>query len=195
MRLFVALDIPDEVRDKLSSVCTQLKSSCPDARWARPDGFHITLKFLGHVENQKDPHKLDSIVSALTNATSASEEASPIQISFRGLGFFPNDHRPSVLWCGVEGSTNLADLASRIERACEPLGFPPESRPYSPHLTLARLGPQTRCPGLVSATSSYRQQSFGEAREANFHLFESFTKSSGAEYKRLHTFPFTKEAP
>ncbi len=107
MRLFVALDLPEEVRQELRDLIERLSKVCPDARWVRPEGIHITLKFIGHV----DAAKADSIRQALEPIRSDR----PVEMQFRGLGFFPNERRPRVAWCGVEGSSNLAKLAADIE--------------------------------------------------------------------------------
>lgn len=187
MRLFVALDLPEDVREKLSILIAQLKSEFPKVRWMRPEGMHVTLKFIGYVEEKK----ANSIAAALKKVRSAT----PVEITFRGVGFFPNERRPRVVWCGVEASENLAELAGQIEQALEPLGVEAESRPYAPHLTLARLKSPEGAGEIVHMAGELKPQDFGTARESEFHLFESILKPSGAEYKRLQTYPFVKEAP
>ena len=186
MRLFVALDLPEETRRALAKLIARLRPICPSGRWVRPEGIHVTLKFIGHA----DENKLGVIESAL--APVRSDE--PVEIEFRGLGFFPNERRPRVLWCGAEASKNLAKLAADAERALEPLNVPAESRPFVPHLTLARLQPgetnSGELEGLVRAAGEIETQTFGLARADEFHLFESVLKPSGAEYKRLRTFRF-----
>lgn len=188
MRLFVALDLPAEVRQELRNLIERLSKVCPDARWVRPEGIHITLKFIGHV----DATKADSIRQALEPIRSDR----PIEMKFRGLGFFPNGRRPRVAWCGAEGSSNLAKLAAEIEGAIEPLGIACETRPFTPHLTLSRIDPvkvrRAQIEKLVESAKKFASTAFGAARETEFHLYESVTKPSGAEYKRLQSFPFLK---
>ena len=188
MRLFVALDLPEEVRNELRECIEPLKKQCPSARWVRPEGIHITLKFIGHV----DPAQAESIRGALALIRL---EQSP-EMQFRGMGFFPHERRPRVFWCGVQASPSLAHLAAEIETAVEPLGVPRESRAFVPHLTLARIDaekiPRAQLGELVKAAAEHQDTPFGSAREIEFHLYESVTKPSGAEYKRLESFPFLK---
>ena len=119
MRLFVALDFSAEVRRKLSELIAGLKSQFPKARWVRPEGMHVTLKFIGFV----DEAKAESIAGVLRDV----RVSQPVEMTFRGVGFFPNERRPRVVWCGVEGSPNLAELAGEIERVLVPLGIEAES--------------------------------------------------------------------
>lgn len=188
MRLFVALDLPAEVHHRLRDLIARLTKECPDARWVRPDGMHITLKFIGHV----DPTKADAIRLALQPIRSHA----PVEMQIRGMGFFPNDRRPRVVWCGVDATPNLAELAAQIERSLEPLGIEPESRAFTPHLTLARINAEdvrrAQIEKLAAAATELENASFGSARESEFYLYESITKPSGAEYKRLQAYPFVK---
>lgn len=195
MRLFVALDFPGDVRDAVRELIEKLQPLCGSARWVRPEGMHVTLKFLGHVSAEK----LDPIRAALAGVRLSA----PVAMHFYGVGFFPNERRPRVVWCGVEASENLAQLAADIESALEPLGIAPEERKFVPHLTLALFnskGPDKRgqAPDGVDKLARHVQevkpQDFGSARETQFHLYESTLKPSGAEYKKLESFAFVKGA-
>lgn len=186
MRLFVALDLPEDVRLALRDLLAQLRPTCRSARWVRPEAMHITLKFIG----ETGPKKLDSIRAALVPVHSDR----PVEMRFRGLGFFPNERRPRVIWCGVEASKNLAQLAASVESALEPLGIAPELRAFVPHLTLARIQSPEGINKLVQAANELKSNDCGSARETEFHLFESILKPSGAEYKRLASYPFVKGA-
>ena len=188
MRVFVALDFPDAVRACVRDLIARLRPLSSGAHWARPEGMHITLKFIG----QMDPGKLDAIRAALTSISTRR----PVEMHFRGLGFFPHERKPRVLWCGVESSRNLAELASGIENALEPLGIRRESREFVPHLTLARFDSQCRRKGidkLLSVANELKSCDFGAALESEFHLYESVLRPSGAEYKRLAAFPFVRD--
>jgi len=188
VRLFVALDLPEAVRQAFRELISQLKKSSPNARWVRPEGIHVTLKFIGHT----DERNLESICAALAPIRSGQ----PVEMEFRGLGFFPHERRPRVLWCAVGASANLARLTADIGRALEPLGMAAESREYVPHLTLARLEPERISPAelqkLERAAEEAAGSSFGSARESEFYLFESMLKPAGAEYRRVQAFPFVK---
>jgi RNA 2',3'-cyclic 3'-phosphodiesterase len=189
VRLFVALDLPESARANLADLVARLKSEFPQSedakvRWSRPEGMHIALKFIGHV----DPAKLGAIRAALAKVRSAE----PVEMSIRGLGFFPNERLPRVAWCGVEASSNLAQLAAETDTALKGLSAPAEARPFVPHLTLARFSSPDGLKNLIAAAGDLKSHEFGSAREKEFHLYESVLNrsGSGSEYKRLATFPF-----
>ena len=191
MRLFVALEIPAAVRESLATLMKELsalekQSPGKKARWVRPGNLHVTLKFIGEAA----PNKLDGIAAAL----SAVRSGQPVELRFRGLGFFPNEKRPRVLWTGIGASPNLVAIAGDIERQLEPLGFPREKRAFTPHLTLARLEPPGISEGLRAAVRENGERDLGAMRAGEFHLIESKLKPSGAEYTTLHSFPFAAEA-
>jgi len=189
MRLFVALDLPEAVRSGLAAVIAKIEPIAPRAsgvRWVRPEALHVTLKFIGHIAGER----LLDFRAALTPVRSGE----PIKLHYRGIGFFPDARRPRVLWCGVQASPNLAELAAEIERALEPLGIARESRTFVPHLTLARLDSSANVRDLVRAAEGMEDQDFGAARETEFHLYESMLKTSGAEYRKLASYSSVKEA-
>jgi RNA 2',3'-cyclic 3'-phosphodiesterase len=186
VRLFVSLDFPDAVRERLRELIARLKAGSSGAKWVRPEGMHVTLKFIG----ETDPANLDPIRAALATAHSPR----PVDMNFRGLGFFPHERQPRVLWCGVEASPNLPPLAANIADALVPLGFPREERKFTPHLTLARFPDPKRVQEIIRAAEKLKSYEFGSAHETEFHLIESKLKPTGAEYTRLASFSFVKEA-
>ena len=180
----MALDLPQEIRGALLPPVEKLKPLVTAARWSRPEALHVTLKFIGNI----DAGKLDPIRAALATVRSDA----PVEMRVRGMGFFPDERRPHVLWAGIEASANLAPLAAAIERTLEPLGIPREERKFSPHLTLARLKDSRGAEKLVRAAGEMKSLDFGSARETQFHLFESHTKPSGAEYRKIESYAFVK---
>jgi len=189
MRLFVALEIPGAVRDNLATLIDELRaadasSARNKARWVRPENLHVTLKFIGNV----DASKLDAIRAALAEVRSESS----VELRFRGLGFFPNDRRPRVFWAGIEASPNLAPLANEIDARMEKLGISGETREFAPHLTLARFDPPGIFEALRAAAQKNSAREFGPLHTGEFHLIESKTRSTGAEYTRLSSFAFAK---
>jgi RNA 2',3'-cyclic 3'-phosphodiesterase len=180
VRLFVALDIPEEVRAAISALVAKLQSACRSARWTRIGGAHVTLKFIGEVPAEK----MEEIRSALA----AVPFPAPIEMFFRGLGFFPNERRPRVLWAGIEASAGLGVLAAAMETALEPLGIAREQRTFSPHLTLARLDSPKGLDRLHAGIAVAGPLEFGAAIAKEFHLYQSVLKRSGAEYTRLATY-------
>ena len=181
MRLFVALEIPRVVRDNLATLINDLRTAAPKTRWVRPESIHVTLKFIGEVP----PEKVADIRGALSGVS--SEHAA--ELSFHGLGFFPNAKRPSVLWAGIDASPNLQSLARDIERSLEKLGFPREQRDFTPHLTLARFNEPRPQPALQAAVEKQADQSLGRFEVAEFFLFESKLSPQGAKYRKLAAFP------
>ena len=191
MRLFVALEIPSAVRDNLAALIDELRKADSSAsknrrRWMRPENLHVTLKFIGHV----DDSKLDSIRAALAQVRSES----PVDTHFRGTGFFPGEKRPRVLWVGITSSPNLPSLAGEMDKRLEPLGIPRETREFTPHLTLARFDPPGISEKLRAGVLQNADHDFGSLRAGEFHLIESKTKPSGAEYRTLQSFRFAAEA-
>jgi 2'-5' RNA ligase len=180
MRVFVAMDIPEAVRTSLRDFVARLPQT-PGARWIRPESMHLTLKFIGEVK----PEAVEVIASALRTIPFSSTVA----IRFRGSGYFPRESRPSVLWAGVEASENLPELAAGVDRCCVGAGIEGETRPYSPHLTLARFKTLQGVDRLRKEITRIGPMDFGAAQIDEFHLFQSVLKTTGAEYTRLATFP------
>jgi RNA 2',3'-cyclic 3'-phosphodiesterase len=189
VRLFVALDLPDDVRRALDEFIVRLNRHCREARWVRTEGMHLTLKFIGHAIGDADTEKFASVRAALAGVKSDS----PVEMKFRGVGFFPNARRPRVMWCGVEASANLAQIVADMERVLEPLGIPRESRDFVPHLTLARFDSPKGLEPLLREVEELKSSDFGATRATEFYLYESVLHRSGAEYKKLETFSFVKE--
>jgi 2'-5' RNA ligase len=196
VRIFVALDIPEEVRAALDALITRLRPVSRAVRWTRIEGVHLTLKFIGEVQ----PEKVEAIKASLAKIrfpapTSAGSAWSPpkcIQMKFRGVGFFPNERRPSVFWAGVEVGAELGALASAVETSLLPLGIAKEQRAFSPHLTLARFKStdSSALNRLHQAISAAGPLEFGTGIAKDFHLYQSILKPGGAEYTRLATFRF-----
>jgi 2'-5' RNA ligase len=153
VRLFVALDIPKDVRAALRAFVAPLRQLCPAARWTRTEGQHVTLKFLGNVGEER----LELIRSVLAPVRSPQ----PVTMNFRGADFFPNARRPRVFWAGVEASENLAPLAAEVEGALVAVGFAHEQRPFRPHLTLARFPKAKSSASLLRALENRKGRAQG----------------------------------
>jgi 2'-5' RNA ligase len=182
VRLFVALEIPAAVRDNLATLIKELRNAEPKARWVRAENLHVTLKFLGETLSEK--------LEEIRNALSAVHSEQLVALDFRGLGFFPNERRPRVLWAGMHASPNVQSLAASMDQALEKLAFPREDRPFTPHLTLARFSSPRITEKLRAAIEQNMARESGRVKTNEFHLVESKLKPSGAEYTRLATFPF-----
>ena len=183
MRLFIAIDLPDSVRAALAREQACLRAACmgsADIRWTRPEGVHLTLKFLGEVAAAR----LQEIINALREIGFFD----PFEIGVRGFGFFPSTRRPRVFWVGLDAPPALGELVKKIRAAMEALGFPPENRPFQPHLTLARFESQHAQPALEAAVHS-GEAGFGRFIVSGFFLFESKLRPGGAEYSKRARFP------
>jgi len=134
IRCFIAIKLPDEVKRGLTQLEAQLKSgNQPWVKWVDPYSIHLTLKFLGNVAADR----IDKITRAMGEAV---QGASPFHLEVKDLGVFPNLRRVQVAWVGVSGEVDkLVQLQRHIESSLVPLGFTAESRPFTPHLTLARI--------------------------------------------------------
>jgi RNA 2',3'-cyclic 3'-phosphodiesterase len=170
LRLFVALDLPAAVKRSLEPMARGLG----DVRWATPDQQHLTLRFIGEVDNGA----VHDIVEAL-----ATVPAAPFQLTLKGIGHFPPRGEPRVLWVGVVKNPELARLKRRIDRALLEVGLAPESRKFAPHVTLARirapLSP-TRLGTYLMRHALYRSEAFPVS---SFHLYSSWLRADGAEHQ------------
>jgi len=134
VRSFIAIELSEELKQELIQLEAQLKlGKQPWVKWVDPYSIHLTLKFLGSIAADK--------IGDITRAMEAAAQGiSPFHLEVRDLGVFPNLRRVQVVWVGVGGEVDkLGQLQQRIESDLAPLGFAPESRPFTPHLTLARL--------------------------------------------------------
>src|SRR6267142_5220829 len=170
------------VRKNLAELLVELRALSSQPRWVRAENLHITLKFIGEVQVEK--------LGDIRVALSAVHSDRSVTLDFRGVGFFPNEKRPRVFWAGIEASANLARLASDVDSTLERLGVPPEKRPFSPHLTLARFEPPGLPEKLRATIQENAKREFGSFAVGEFHLIESKLKPGGAEYTTLETFPF-----
>jgi 2'-5' RNA ligase len=186
VRLFVAIEIPDVVRETIAELARELKVLDDFWRWPRAENLHVTLKFLGEIPQEK----LKSICESLRGVPCEW----PIRIKFGRLGFFPNEHRPRVLWLGVEAPPALSGMAAAIEDALAGAGLPREERPFTPHLTLARSKDGKLSEKLRAAMAKHFSASFGEMNASAFRLIESKLKSTGAEYTTLESFPGARQS-
>lgn len=182
LRLFVALDLPDAVKTTLAALRTDITG----ASWVKPETMHLTLKFLGDgIEESRVPQ----LTAALNTVQSA-----PFALALRGVGRFPPESRQParILWARLDAPPALPALASAVERALEPLGFPPEQRAFAPHLTLARLklaAGDLAAEQFLSQHAGLRSEPF---RVTAFHLYASLLSPQGATYQRLASFPLTE---
>lgn len=150
MRLFVAVPLPEQAGAEVASVLANLRGLGWPVRWIRDEAPHLTLKFFGEVTSDR----VDAIAEMLDFAT---RDMRPVAMTLSGATVFPGPDRPRVLCLGVDAEPGLELLQDRIERGAEPLGFPPEGRPFRPHITLGRVREGHRLPnGWLTALEQIR---------------------------------------
>ncbi len=179
IRTFIAISVPEEVKKRISDLQSNLKRYGAYIKWISSDSMHITLKFLGDVEESG----IDTIAEAVREASSSQQ---PFTISVSSTGIFPNIRRPRVFWVGVEkGKEILISLAAKIEKACSELGFDPEKRSFSAHLTLGRVKSLKNIDDTLSAMNSTGFQG-GSFRVEEIIVMKSELNPRGAKYTPLH---------
>jgi len=192
MRIFIALDIDDPIRQRIARFLEGVRGFAPDARWVKPESLHITLKFIGE---QSEP-AVEQIKLALGTVT-----AGPAEIQFHGHGFFPTAKSARVFWAGIESGPQLASLAAAIDDKTASLGIPKEERAFSPHLTLARAaggsssprwrkgdGPNRAFQHLQERIAALPTPEFGTMTAREFFLYRSQLSSRGSQYTKLARF-------
>jgi 2'-5' RNA ligase len=133
MRIFVALALDDAMKDALANIQRRLRPHIPDAKWVEPENIHLTLKFLGEIEEKM----LKDVVVCCENVADSHQ---PFLISLSEIGGFPSLSYPRVIWIGIaDGKEEVSLLAEELDRSLAKAGFPKEKRPFTPHLTLARI--------------------------------------------------------
>jgi len=182
IRAFIAIELPDGIRDGLARLIAGLKSHQPDVKWVDPAAIHLTLKFLGNVASCR----VDEITETITDAAAGIP---PFSLEIKELGVFPGLNRVRVVWVGVEGALDkLLQLQKRLETNLDILGFPPEERDFTPHLTLARVrdnaSPAEReeLGQLITATEV---PAIGSFNVRSVSLMRSQLSRTGAVYTRV----------
>ena len=181
IRAFLAISLNPEVRSSLESFQKQVKGLLPPIKWVNPQSLHVTVKFLGDVEeNRLEPlHRtIESVV----------QEFSSFSLQIEGIGGFPHLRAPRVLWAGISGQVEeLHMLVLHVEEALALLDFPMETKPFHSHLTLARIRENSRDVGVALSQSNALapQKFFGKLNVTQLSLFRSELKPTGAIYHRL----------
>jgi 2'-5' RNA ligase len=192
MRIFIALDIDDAIRQRIQRFMEGVSGFAPDARWVRPESLHVTLKFIG----EKPIETVEEIKRALSGIRTES-----IEITFRGYGFFPTAKAARVFWVGIESGPQLASLAKTVDEATFALGIPKEDHPFAPHLTLARGGGRSGAPRwrkddtpnknfqrLQEKLAALPTPDFGTMAAHEFFLYQSQLSRGGSRYTKIARF-------
>jgi len=184
MRLFTGLSLAPSVIEKLSAVLEQLRRTAP-IQWSPIDNLHITCRFIGAWPEER----ADDIRAALKTVTVAA----PVPIAISRFGFFPNPPHPHFLFAGVQVGPQLQTLVSAIDQALLPLGLAAETRPYSPHVTLARIKAEDDIRALRERIAAITDFDFGSFEAREFHLYESILSARGSVYTKQATYDLMRE--
>ena len=186
LRAFIAIEIPAEIKKAIAYQTAGLQTTTGRAvRWVSAENTHLTLKFIGELS--------DASVGLLSQVLQAEcSQFEPFEISVRGIGSFPSRHRPRVIWVGLDAPPELTRLQTRIEAAAARLGYAPEERPFSPHLTVGRVREQASVEEMNKIEAGLAALKVGElgcftARSVT--LFKSDLRPSGPIYTPLFGAP------
>ncbi len=193
MRIFIGIDLDNEIRNRIARVLEGVRGFAPEARWVRPESLHVTLKFIG----EQKPEQVEAIRERLRRV-----EGPSIEIRIAGYGFFPTARSPRVFWVGIEAGPELAQLAVDIDAAVSELGIPREERAFSPHLTLARGGggsgspkwrkgdrPNSDFAVVDKHLAAMPALDFGAMTAREFILYQSQLSPGGSKYTKLQRYP------
>jgi 2'-5' RNA ligase len=183
IRSFIAIELPDDIKQALAELQASLQTEkYPSVKWVDPGSIHLTLKFLGSIA----ANKTGDIIGAMEEA---ARDIAPFSLEVKGLGVFPNFKRVRVVWVGMGGDiATLKLLQQRIESGLVPLGFARESRPFTPHLTLARVrervspGEQQNFGQVIASASFETAYNFAVDR---INLMHSQLTTAGAIYSHI----------
>ena len=186
-RVFIAVPLSDEIKKGLGEVIVNLRETGADIKCVRPENVHLTLKFLGQVEEMKLTNIKKSMGNALQNITT-------FDIILSGVGAFPGKNSPRVVWVGVKaGGEQLCEIHDRIEEDLAAAGFEKETRKYHSHLTLARVKSARNRKALISWLELNENLNAGSMRASEIVLMESRLKREGAEYLPLEVVTLKEE--
>jgi 2'-5' RNA ligase len=187
LRAFIAVELPPEIHKAIESKTAPIRAALNASliRWVPSANIHLTLKFLGDVS----PANLEMLSQMLTVEVAKHQV---FEMEFEGLGAFPNPRRPRVIWIGIQAPAGLEALQHRIEAAAATMGYPPDKRPFSPHLTIGRVKQKVNAAGMQKIRSALEENqvgSLGTTLVTAMHLFKSDLKPTGAVYTRLFSAP------
>lgn len=183
MRLFIAINLPADVRRSLWETAQPLRARSYPVKWVEADSIHLTLKFLGDVGETREPEIRAAIDAAVRGAR-------PFRMMISGFGAFPSPANPRVIWAGCEPAPPLEILQHRMEQEMERLSFPLEGRAFRPHLTLGRAGRGARAADFRDAEDALTSLDFtAEVLVETVDLMESHLTPRGAQYQRRYAAP------
>ncbi len=183
MRLFLAINFPDALRQAMHAAAAPLREAAPDVGWTGADRLHLTVKFLG----EQAPELVEPLAREVGRAAA---RFGALPVSLGRVGAFPNFRRPRVVWIGVDGEGKLELLHHEVEVACQALGFEPEGRPFRPHVTLGRVrGAAHPSLGAALAAAARAVRFRADAEVESVDVMRSEPAPGGSRYTRLAAAP------
>ena len=186
MRTFIAIELSDEIKDALDRIESHLKYSGADVKWVAEENIHLTLKFLGEIDEKKC-EKVKAALDEIAKSTASFE------ISLKDIGAFPKIEFPRVIWAGLDkGAKESTELAAKIDEALSAIGFDRETRPFAAHLTIGRVRSPKNKAELKEKMDSCILQPTPYTQTVIFvSLFHSKLTPTGPIYTKLHEARFT----
>jgi 2'-5' RNA ligase len=184
MRAFIAISLPKEIRDFLSNIQNQLKSCGADVRWVQPQNIHLTLKFLGEI-NEGQLNKINVIIEEVT------KKLPPFTISINSIGAFPRTSSPKVIWAGIQkGDSKVKIIANELEEriADADIGIPKEEKTFSSHITIGRKRSSLKIDKLIDGLRKmdlFTKEQGQEFLTSKITLFKSTLTPKGPNYESL----------
>ncbi|MEI6127408.1 MAG: RNA 2',3'-cyclic phosphodiesterase [Pseudomonadota bacterium] len=178
LRTFIALELPEQVKEKLARLQQKFMDSTSGVRWVKPDNIHLTLKFLGSTRVKK-VEEVSMILDRI------AQGVSPFVLNVGGIGAFPNPKNPKVIWAGIQANACCAHFQERLETALAAAGFSREDRPFSPHLTIGRLKDGRMRKELGSLLEEFSNEHIGRFEASHVVFFRSDLEPAGPVYARI----------
>jgi 2'-5' RNA ligase len=182
LRCFIAVTLPAPLKQSVGKMMKSLRETGADVRWVPEENLHLTLKFLGATGEEQ----MEGITGALRKKISPHP---PFYITIGGVGCFPGGRHPRVIWVGIQEYGPLEDIYRAVEDVMTQFGYPPEDRPFSPHLTIGRVRSGKRLAEALKRLDEFRAVVFDEFEVKGVTLMKSELKPGGAEYSSLAEIP------
>lgn len=179
VRAFISINLAGSLHRTLTEVIEKFSAARASVKWVEPENAHLTLKFLGNVEEERLPEVFDACEQAVKGI-------GPIDMEVRAVGCFPNKNRPRIVWLGIEkGAERVKELQRRVESELERIGFPKEDREFKTHLTIGRVKGKQGISRLCQLLEEERNIFLGSMRTEKVSVMKSQTLPKGPVYTEL----------
>lgn len=186
MRTFIAIELSEEIRNALAQIQSHLKYAGADVKWVEKNNIHLTLKFLGEIDDKKC-EKVKAVLDQI------AAEFKPFELDLKDIGAFPKIEFPRVIWVGLDkGAKESTEIAKKIDEALSKTGFQEETRPFAAHLTVGRVRSSKNKEVLKEKITDYQLPITKSEIIPSIILFQSTLTPKGPIYTKLHEAKFTK---